>query len=82
MTEVSGPEVCALFGVLSSGADRAAEEVTALDPSLAVLPENIHLRNSHFAVGDNLLPDNTGVLWRGRLEHVQGWNIGSMSRAQ
>jgi len=40
-------------------------------------PSFIHLSNARFYVpGGNPIPGNKGVLWRGRLAQVSGFNIG------
>ena len=39
----------------------------------------IHLRDAHvFAPGGGYLPSNAGLFWRGRLESVDGWSIGTL----
>jgi len=43
-------------------------------------PMYIHLRNAKiFAPGQNPIPGNSGVLWRGRISEINGFSIGSLS---
>jgi len=40
----------------------------------------IHLRNAHFIVpGAHHAPNGKGVLWRGRMSEISGFNLGRMS---
>jgi hypothetical protein len=39
----------------------------------------IHLKNAKYQVGDNHIPSNEGVCWRGRLTEIDGFNLGSFS---
>jgi hypothetical protein len=43
-------------------------------------PSYIHLKNARYvAPGGKVAPSEEGVLWRGRLSEVQGFNIGSLN---
>jgi hypothetical protein len=44
------------------------------------LPGFIHLRNARFLAGDQMVPTNRPVLWRGRITAVDGFFLGSLSR--
>lgn len=41
-------------------------------------PEFIHLRDGRYVFGDRLVPDHTGVLWRGRVADVTGYSVGTL----
>ncbi len=46
-------------------------------------PQYIHLRNARiFHPGGNPIPTNRGVWWRGRLEAVDGFILGSLSASR
>jgi hypothetical protein len=36
----------------------------------------IHLKDAHFVNGNDVIPTNHGVLWRGLLSTISGFNIG------
>jgi hypothetical protein len=44
-----------------------------------VPPRYIHLKNAKYFVGNRLVPTNRGVYWRGRLDQVDGFNLGNIS---
>ena len=51
-----------------------AEKASPRDPWF------IHLRDAHFLMGGGqLIPQNQGVWWRGRLEEVDSWFFGVIS---
>jgi hypothetical protein len=53
----------------------APEEVIDQSP-----PNYVHLRNAQFyQPGQKPLPANQGVLWRGRVAEIGGFNLGSFS---
>lgn len=46
-------------------------------------PQFIHLINSKcFSAGDEPLPSNRGVLWRGKIKAVSGFSLGSLTTEQ
>lgn len=45
-------------------------------------PQFIHLVDSRCFFPGNQLPDNKGVLWRGRINSVSGFSLGQLSTAQ
>ena len=46
-------------------------------------PQFIHLMNSRcFSPGGQPLPNNRGVLWRGKINAVSGFSLGSLSSEQ
>lgn len=40
----------------------------------------IHLNNASVFFTDGTIPSNAGVLWRGKLSSVDGFNLGSLTR--
>ncbi len=55
--------------------DVASEEDSDHPP-----PNYVHLRNAQFyQPGQKPLPTNQGVLWRGRVAEIGGFNLGSLS---
>lgn len=52
------------------------------DPELKSdeLPNYVHMRDAHTYTGESEVPQNRGVLWRGRLSEVGGFWLGIMSR--
>jgi len=64
--------------------DELAQSSTAVAASsaedLSTLPQYIHLRNARILRADGeLIPHNSGVLWRGRLTAVDAWWFGLLS---
>lgn len=51
------------------------------DGGLEELPPRlyIHLSDANFIFGNTIVPTETGVYWRGRLEKVDGFSLGAMS---
>lgn len=49
------------------------------DKGEALAPVFIHLKNAQLLDGNHLVPTTRGVLWRGKLDSVIGFNIGSIS---
>lgn len=44
-------------------------------------PQYIHLTNARFHAAEGNLPTNGGVLWRGKINAVSGFNLGSLTSA-
>lgn len=42
-------------------------------------PVFIHLKDAYLLAGNHLIPTTRGVLWRGKLDSVIGFNIGTLS---
>lgn len=49
------------------------------DEDPARQPAFIHLKDARFLGGNDLVPNNRGVWWRGRLTEVGGFSIGQLS---
>lgn len=44
-------------------------------------PEHIHLAEARWVSPAGFMPTNEGMHWRGRLEHVSGWLVGTLGPA-
>ena len=42
-------------------------------------PIYIHLKNARHFYGNGSIPSNSGMLWRGKLESVDGFSLGALS---
>jgi hypothetical protein len=69
--------------ILAESYRNASQEYLKIrkDEGLEELPPRlyIHLSNAKFIFGNTIVPTETGVYWRGRLEEVDGFSFGAMS---
>lgn len=58
----------------------SAVEEEKIEEEDVVLPIYIHLKDARFFTpGNNPIPNNGGILWRGKLSSIDGFNFGALS---